>query len=51
MAGLPHDRSQWIAAMVADPILIERPILLADDGRAVSGRPRREVVRDLVLVR
>ena len=36
---LPHDRARWIAAMVAHPILIERPILVTDDGRAALGRP------------
>lgn len=36
----PHDdRARWIEAMVANPILIERPILVADDGRARLGRP------------
>jgi arsenate reductase (glutaredoxin) len=29
--------------MVANPILIERPILVADDGRAVLGRPPEAV--------
>jgi arsenate reductase len=36
---LPHDRSAWIEVMVANPILIERPILVTDDGRAALGRP------------
>jgi arsenate reductase len=35
----PRDRARWVAAMVAHPILIERPILVTDDGRAVLGRP------------
>ena len=43
----PHDRRRWIEAMVANPILIERPILVAKDGRAVLGRPP-EVVEDLL---
>jgi arsenate reductase (glutaredoxin) len=43
----PHDRRRWIEAMVANPILIERPILVADDGRAVLGRPP-EAVEDLL---
>jgi arsenate reductase-like glutaredoxin family protein len=33
--------------MVANPILIERPILVTDDGRAVLGRPP-ESVRSLL---
>ena len=40
----PHDdRRRWIEAMVANPILIERPILVADDGRARLGRPPEAV--------
>src|SRR4029453_6560995 len=35
----PHDRRRWIEAMAANPILIERPILIAEDGRPVLGRP------------
>ncbi|MGH3344654.1 MAG: arsenate reductase family protein [Carbonactinosporaceae bacterium] len=31
-------RDRWIAAMVAHPILIQRPIITADDGRTVIGR-------------
>ena len=38
-----HDRAKWIDAMVANPILIERPILVRDDGRAVLGRPPEDV--------
>ena len=38
-----HDRARWIAAMVEHPILIERPILVSDDGRAVLGRPPEDV--------
>jgi arsenate reductase len=43
LASLPHDRAQWIAVMVANPILIERPILVADDGRAALGRPPEDL--------
>lgn len=44
LAHLPHDRDVWIAVLVANPILIERPILVADDGRAVVGRPPERVL-------
>ncbi|HWE54914.1 MAG TPA: arsenate reductase family protein [Acidimicrobiales bacterium] len=39
----PHDRDEWVAILVANPILIERPIFIADDGRAVIGRPPEAV--------
>lgn len=44
MRDWPHDRARWIAAMAAEPILIERPILVGDDGRAVLGRPPEAIV-------
>ncbi len=37
------DREQLIAAMVANPILIERPIVIAN-GRAAIGRPPQQVL-------
>jgi arsenate reductase len=43
----PHDRRRWIDLMVANPILIERPIIVTGDGRAVVGRPP-EAVRTLL---
>jgi arsenate reductase len=47
LRDLPHDRARWIDVMVANPILIERPIVIAADGRAVVGRPP-DAVRDLL---
>ena len=47
LKALPHDREQWIAVMVAHPILIERPILVSSDGRAALGRPP-EALKDLL---
>ncbi|MFJ6213408.1 arsenate reductase family protein [Streptomyces sp. NPDC092296] len=41
------DRSRWIAALAAHPALIQRPIITADDGRAVVGRSP-EAVRSVL---
>jgi arsenate reductase (glutaredoxin) len=41
MAGWPRDEAsigRWIEAMVEAPELIQRPILLLDDGSALIGR-------------
>lgn len=41
MPDWPRDTAsvpRWIAAMVAAPRLIQRPILLLDDGSAIVGR-------------
>lgn len=38
LASLEKDREKWIAVLAAHPILIQRPIIVSDDGRAVVGR-------------
>jgi arsenate reductase (glutaredoxin) len=50
MADWPRDaesRSRWIAALAARPILIQRPIITADDGTTVVGRTD-EAVRSVL---
>ncbi|MFF4652089.1 arsenate reductase family protein [Streptomyces sp. NPDC001380] len=42
-----EDRPRWIAALAAHPSLIQRPIITADDGRAVVGRSE-EAVRSVL---
>jgi arsenate reductase len=38
-------RARWIEALAAHPVLIQRPIITADDGTAVVGRSE-EAVRE-----
>ncbi|MGW1988850.1 arsenate reductase family protein [Embleya sp. NPDC001921] len=41
------DRGRWIAALAEHPILIQRPIITADDGATVVGRTP-EAVRSVL---
>jgi arsenate reductase len=43
LADAPRDRAAWIETLVANPILIERPIVVTDDGRAALGRPTENI--------
>ncbi|MED7951008.1 arsenate reductase family protein [Kitasatospora sp. NPDC058201] len=43
----PDDRARWIAAMAEHPILIQRPIITADDGHALVARTP-EAVRSVL---
>jgi arsenate reductase len=48
LKSVPKDadhRAQWIAAMVADPILIQRPILTTDDGTTAIPRDPETLTR------
>ena len=44
LAELPLDRGAWLEVLVAHPALIERPILVTDDGRAALGRPPEGII-------
>lgn len=43
LAGAGLSRAEWIRALVRHPILIQRPVVITDDGRAVLGRPPENV--------
>ncbi|MET7451374.1 arsenate reductase family protein [Streptomyces sp. NPDC005574] len=43
----PEHRARWIEALAAHPILIQRPIITADDGSTVIGRSP-EAVRSVL---
>ncbi len=43
LRDLDHDRASWLEVLVANPVLIERPILVTDDGRAAVGRPLEDL--------
>ena len=45
---LPRDadhREDWLAAMAAHPIVVQRPIITADDGTTVVGRDAESLAR------
>ena len=39
----PEARERWIAALAAHPVLVQRPVIVADDGTAVLGRTPQAV--------
>ncbi len=43
MPGWPRERERWIAALAQYPALIQRPILLLDDGTAVLARTPQDL--------
>jgi len=47
LATADLSESEWLQILSAHPQLIERPVVIASDGRAVLGRPP-EAVRELL---
>ncbi len=43
LEGSGLTRAEWLGVMARNPILIERPVVLHDDGRAIIGRPPENV--------
>ena len=43
MPAWPRDRERWIAALAQHPLLIQRPILLLDDGTALIARTQQDL--------
>lgn len=43
MASWPHDPDRWIAALVEHPVLVQRPVLILDDGTALLGRTEQDL--------
>ena len=40
----PRDRDAWLRTLADNPSLIQRPIVITDDGRAVIGRPPERIL-------
>jgi arsenate reductase len=43
LKAMAKDRTAWVRVLVANPRLIERPILITADGRAAIGRPTEAI--------
>jgi arsenate reductase (glutaredoxin) len=43
LPDLPRERGRWLELLAAHPILIQRPIITADDGTTVIGRSEQAV--------
>ena len=44
LADAPRDRDAWLRTVADNPILVQRPIVITDDGRAVIGRPPERIL-------
>jgi arsenate reductase len=44
LAEAPRDRATWLRTLADNPILVQRPIVVTDDGRAVIGRPPEKIL-------
>jgi arsenate reductase len=44
LADAPRDRRTWLETLAANPVLVQRPIVITDDGRAVIGRPPERIL-------
>ncbi len=44
LADAPRDRDAWLRTLADNPILVQRPIVITDDGRAVIGRPPERIL-------
>ncbi|WP_424184406.1 ArsC/Spx/MgsR family protein [Actinokineospora sp. G85] len=51
LADEPKDRARWLALLAENPVLIERPIVITDDGRAFVARDPRTVADALAVLR
>jgi arsenate reductase len=40
----PRDRTEWVRVLAANPVLIQRPVVITDDGHAVIGRPPERIL-------
>ncbi|MEP7055976.1 MAG: arsenate reductase family protein [Actinomycetota bacterium] len=47
LANLEKTREKWLAVLITHPILIQRPIIVTEDGRAVIGRSE-DAVRKII---
>ncbi len=47
LARMPRERGRWLDVMAAHPLLIQRPLITADDGTTVIGRSA-EAVRQAI---
>jgi arsenate reductase len=39
-----RDRAAWVRTLAENPVLIQRPVVITDDGRAVIGRPPEKIL-------